>query len=321
MESVDILLATYKPNLFYFEELLSSLNQQTYNNIKIIVRDDSDDKNEYDKVVSLVKKHITKFDFKIYRNEKNYGSNRTFELLTIESESEFLAYCDQDDYWEYNKIEKLVEEMIKKEGVLCYSDLSVIDAESNLTSTSFKKMHKRLKHQKGDGLFSYLLRRNSVTGCTMLIKADIAKQALPFCIDYYVHDHWLALYASTKGKIVYINKPLIRYRIHGKNQIGASILNNINSKDDYIREKILFEKEKFEYLLSNDIFGTRESIIIQDTLNWTNERLSFFNNLNFHTTLTMLKKITDDYQLIGFEILIRVLPSKYSSKLIEIVKK
>jgi cellulose synthase/poly-beta-1,6-N-acetylglucosamine synthase-like glycosyltransferase len=41
MKKVDILLATYKPNIDYFIKLLISLNNQTYSNINIVVRDDS----------------------------------------------------------------------------------------------------------------------------------------------------------------------------------------------------------------------------------------------------------------------------------------
>jgi rhamnosyltransferase len=36
-----------------------------------------------------------------------------------------------------------------------------------------------------------------------------------------MHDWWIALCASLIGKIDYINKPTLKYRIHNDNQIGA----------------------------------------------------------------------------------------------------
>ena len=54
----------------------------------------------------------------------------------------------------------------------------------------------------------------------MLVRAEAAKAAVPFC-PYLVHDQYLALWCAEKGRIESVARPLIRYRIHGGNQTSS----------------------------------------------------------------------------------------------------
>lgn len=320
MKLVNIVLATYKPNMLYFEKLLHSLNKQTYPNIRIIIRDDSDDEAIFLEVSNLVKEIITNFDFMLYRNNKNIGSNRTFEMLTEDAKCEYISYCDQDDIWEREKIQKLVDRIEKENAILCYSDLSIIDENDLLIAKSFKDINKRLKHMYGENLFGYFLRRNSVTGCTMLIESSIAKKAIPFCHDYYVHDHWLALYASMKGKLAYVKEPLIRYRIHANNQIGASMLKGINNREDYIKKKLFKERDKYKYLLNNFECNEVQKKLISEEYKCTQKRINLFQDKSLINTIKMIKCISHDWQLILLEVIIAFAPNSIVNKLLKSIK-
>lgn len=82
-KKVVILLATYRPNMFFFEKLfLTSLNQQDYSNLELYVRDDSADKEWSIKIEKMVLTTITKIPSYFEKNEINRGSNKTFEILT-----------------------------------------------------------------------------------------------------------------------------------------------------------------------------------------------------------------------------------------------
>ncbi|WP_181186175.1 glycosyltransferase [Alkalicoccus urumqiensis] len=320
MNLVNIVVAVYKPNAEYFKKLLDSLNNQTYNKIAFLFRDDSDDEEEHKEITKMIQEKITKFEYCIYKNECNLGSNKTFELLTKSSTGEFIAYCDQDDIWEKDKIARLLEHILKENAVLCYSNLSIIDDNDNLVACSFKDVNKRVKHMYGENLFSYFLRRNSVTGCTMLIKADVAKKAIPFCHKYYVHDHWLTLYASTQGTIAYLNKPLVKYRIHDNNQIGASMLVAVNSREDYINNKLLKENNKYEYLLKEFKFNKIQREKIQAMKNWTERRKVFFEKKSVKNTYFMVRSLREDWQLIIFELFINFAPDGIVKKVFSKIK-
>ena len=321
-QSVDIVLATYKPNVVYFKKLLESIDKQTYKNIQLIVRDDSADCHQYEIVCDLLSKHIKTLPYRIEKNEINLGSNKTFELLTREATGDYIAYCDQDDIWEPNKIEVLVNEFSKNNICLCYSDLSVIDQSDQMIASSFKRLHKRLVHISGEGLFKTLLMRNSVTGCAMIIKRSVAQASLPFPNEYFVHDHWLALYASSQdGSIGYVSKPLINYRIHDGNQIGATMLNGITNRKDYIEKKLYKEKEKYKMLLERFDEGSYDHDQIKWASRWIEDRIHFFETSNLKWFLRVISKLRVDWQIVLFEVTLRVLPSKMSEKLLNRVRK
>jgi hypothetical protein len=66
---------------------------------------------------------------------------------------------------------------------------------------------------------------------------------LPFN-EFWVHDGWLAINASLYGKVIAIDQPLIEYRQHGGNVIGALKLNSIGRVKKYLRNINILEKER-----------------------------------------------------------------------------
>ena len=72
--------------------------------------------------------------------------------------------------------------------------------------------------------------RNCTAGCSMLMRADIAKQAVPFP-KQTVADHWLAIWAAYSGSIVFVDKAMLKYRQHSRNQTG--ILSGVTDKESY----------------------------------------------------------------------------------------
>ena len=104
---ISILMAVYEPRIDWLREQLVSLNEQTYPNLRLYIRDDCSPTVSYEQIQSCVQDCITHFPYTITRSEKNLGSNGTFELLTREAEGVLFAYCDQDDVWLPEKLEVL----------------------------------------------------------------------------------------------------------------------------------------------------------------------------------------------------------------------
>lgn len=229
---VSILMAVYKPNEKWLCEQLSSLNGQTYPELELVIYDDCPDC-PLDEAV--VREHITAFPYRIIRGEKNLGSNKSFERLTIEGRGKYFSYCDQDDVWHSDKIERMTQVLENTGCALVCSDLAIVDGNGKRIADSITAVRRRHVFHEGTGLADSLLIRNFVTGCAMMIRADIAKSALPF-VDTLVHDHWLAIIAALNGSIEVIRAPLIDYRQHSNNQTG--VLKGITTKQDYYDARI-----------------------------------------------------------------------------------
>lgn len=232
---ISILMAVYEPRMDWLRQQLVSLNEQTYPNLRLYIRDDCSPTVPYEQIQSCVRDCITRFPYVITRNERNLDSNATFELLTKEAEGDLFAYCDQDDVWLPEKLTVLQEAMERERAVLAYSDVSAVDDEGKLLARSLRELRPRLTYLEGSDLAPKLFFRNCVAGCAMLVNSNIAKRAIPFPRQT-VCDHWIALLAATEGTIAFVPDQLVRYRQHKRNQTG--VLAGVSDKQSYLRYKV-----------------------------------------------------------------------------------
>lgn len=246
-QQITILMAIYKPNLKWLEAQLTSLNEQTYDNLQLLVWNDCPtDKTDYEPIFH---EYITRFPYKIFTGEKNLGSNGAFGELTKLATTEYVAYCDQDDIWLPEKLTTLME-VAESRAVpteLICSDMYVINGAGEIQADSITKIRPRHIFTEGDGQFFSLLSRDFVTGCTTLVKADFAKRILPFPQEF-VHDWWLALHAAADNSLHIVHRPLIKYRLHGGNQ--TVVLAGVTDKASYVYKRLKPEIARIKILES-----------------------------------------------------------------------
>ena len=251
--SIAILLAVYEPCGTWLEELLISLNAQTYPALRLYVRDDASPSYSRDRLEALLKKYITRFSYSLTQNETNLGSNATFEALLKEASEPYIAFCDQDDVWNEDKLQRSMELLRSSplSPVLVCSNVSVIDQDGKQIAPTIERHRKRHTFLRGNGLAPQLLYRNFVIGCTLLMERERAVHYLPFP-KVPVHDHYLAFRAALDGAIDYVEDPLLRYRVYGGNQTG--VMTKVKTKEDYRRERIEVFCERIQCLSSRASF-------------------------------------------------------------------
>ncbi|MGI6168395.1 MAG: glycosyltransferase [Christensenellales bacterium] len=312
---VCVLMAVYRPDPAYLKQQLLSIEQQDYENLYLYIREDCG--GETQEVLRLARDCLDKVPFSLDSNEKNLGSTKTFELLTQKAQGDYFAYCDQDDVWETDKISKLMQRA--SQGPLVYSDLSVIDGAGNKQYDSFRQMRRRIRHLHGEGLTSFFLRRNCVTGCTMLMRASAAKAAAPFPAAY-VHDHWLALCASAEGPIAYCPEALVRYRVHGKNQIGAAVLKDTTDRDDYIAVRLQAEREKYETVLQRFAQNAAVEQMAWERLACLANRERFLKKPRWASFGAFCRGAREDFQLFVLELALAILPKAWGRHMLRRIK-
>lgn len=266
---IAILMAVYEPRLDWLGEQLTSLEAQDYPNLRLYVRDDCSQTVSFQAIKTTVQNNIRSFPYEVLRNAKNIGSNLTFQRLTEEAEGAYFAYCDQDDVWLPEKLTVLQEELNRTGSLLACSDMFIINADGKEIADSITRVRKRHKFRSGHGLVGALLIHNFATGCACLVKAQTAKDALPFC-PYMVHDHYIALYCAEKGAIQSVARPLIRYRIHESNQ--TSLLSGVTDKTSYGAVRIKGMKKRLTWLKEHFLCGEQTKTLIKDALVWCEAR-------------------------------------------------
>ncbi len=232
-EKINILLAIYHPNKEWLAEQLKSLNEQSYQNLSLIVIDDGPDLPVGE---TLIASYISRFPFRYIVHEKNFGSNKTFEELVSMADGDYIAFCDQDDIWDSEKIEKLHKALKESDSVIAYCGLSAIDAQGRLLAEDIRSIRRRDAFVSGEKISDKLVIKNCIYGSSLLMRSDIAKEALPLP-PQTGFDHWFTLWGAIKGKVTWVSEAMVEHRIHDTNQ--SKPLQGIETKEEYIEKRVV----------------------------------------------------------------------------------
>ena len=223
---VDILLATYN-GAAYLAPQLDSLLAQTHTHFRLLVSDDG----STDDTLAILRRYEGAFGGRMVllpQGQPSGGVARNFERLmqasAADGRAEWIAFCDQDDVWLPEKTARLLaalQALEQRTGAdapcLVHSDLTVVDQDLDVISPSFAA-YQRI--DPADITPRTLLSVNQVTGCATLINRALLQLALPLPPEAVMHDWWLAV-LSGSGARQFLPEPLVLYRQHGRNQIGA----------------------------------------------------------------------------------------------------
>jgi GT2 family glycosyltransferase len=223
---IAICLSSYNGEQF-LQEQLRSIEKQSFGleNFVLIVRDDGSTDASFSVLQDFV--NYTSLNVKLLRDRTNLGVKKSFELLlskALEADAQYIMFCDQDDVWNQDKIEKSLSKMQEMENkysempLLIHGDLQVVSDDLSVKASSFWK-YQNVDPKKDT--FNHFIFKNSVTGCTMMINRELAKKVKKIPNEAIMHDWWIAMVASVFGKIAYIDEPLMLYRQHGGNDTGA----------------------------------------------------------------------------------------------------
>lgn len=231
-KDVAVLLATFNGEKYLEEQLQSLFNQKMMPN-KLIISDDFSTDSTWHILQNWKSRHPEIIELH-KNNTSRHGHVGNFAHLceiAKQTQCEYFLFCDQDDVWSPNKIDDLIqhctalESQIGRVPLLMHSDLAVVDEKLNMISPSFFA-HQKLPNPNLHSMPKFLI-QNVVTGCTTLINRALLSKATPIPNEVIVHDWWFAIIAHLEGIIGFIDKPLVEYRQHSYNSIGAVKKQNI----------------------------------------------------------------------------------------------
>lgn len=300
-ELVTIIMAIYKPNMAWLREQLQSLNAQDYRPLELLIWNDGPADEQYAQILKVC---LTNFKYTFLEGKQNLGSTGAFAKLTELAQGQYLAYCDQDDVWYPHKISTLVQDLQQNQATLACSDVAVIDGQGKKIAARITELRPRQTFVEGPQQVNTLLVRNFVMGCTMVVRAELAKQALPFP-GFMVHDHWLALWNAMYGKIFINRDSLIAYRLHGSNQ--TEMLAGIVTKDDYFFKRCLPYYKRL-LIFKKRLVHCEYNTLIEQKYAWAMARMKYYRNPDITTFFALLTKIDNNILTTGFELLLPFMP-------------
>ena len=143
------------------------------------------------------------------------GVVRNFEFLLGQATGKYLFLADQDDVWLERKVDAMMQALDKADLVV--SDCAIVDDRLHVVAPSFFAAR-----GSGPGLVKNFL-CNSFLGCCMAFRRELLDYVLPFPATIPMHDWWIGLMASRRGRVRFLHEVLVLYRRHEANATYAVV--------------------------------------------------------------------------------------------------
>lgn len=215
MVDVTVVLPVYnglRKSEKYLTDAIDSVLFQDYSSFELIIIDDGSTED----YTVLIDKYKSNEKVKFFRKE-NGGQSSARNYGAKLGSGKYLAFIDQDDVWYRNRLTETVRAFRankKNNCVMVYSDLDRIDAKSRIVTKKFLREHKLGVHPKNH-IASLLGVNCFVLPGTMLVDREqfLSIGGFNETLSGYEDDE-LALRFFQRGSIVFIEKPLIQWRIY-----------------------------------------------------------------------------------------------------------
>ncbi|MXS70330.1 glycosyltransferase [Flavobacteriaceae bacterium W22] len=215
---IAILLSTYNGEK-YLKMQIQSLLEQDFKEWYLYIRDDGSTDRTVDIIEEFCKIHTNIY---FISDGKNKGAAISFMYLLSIVEADYYMFCDQDDFWFKNKISTLYKTMDKNAITpeLIFSDAKVTNEYLDIIDDSFwnyNKVSPNLLLEKPEYIAVY----NSTPGCTMMFNRALKEHLQDYGEKVYMHDWYVMIKAAQVGVLKCVCQPLMAYRQHQNNVLGA----------------------------------------------------------------------------------------------------
>lgn len=196
---VSIITSCYNSGPF-IAQTIQSVQAQTYCNWELLITDDCSTDDSCDIIEKYAKKDNR---IKLFRFKENQGSGATRNWSIHEAKGRFMAFCDSDDLWTPDKLERQLEFMVKNNVALSYTSYYKIDEKGAVYG--FVKCPVKINRQN--------IIRDDELGClTAIYDVDkIGKYYMPIIRRRQDWCLWIDIISKT-GPAYGLQAPLAYYR-------------------------------------------------------------------------------------------------------------
>ncbi|MEI8699570.1 MAG: glycosyltransferase family 2 protein [Mesorhizobium sp.] len=219
-QRVAILMGT-KDGAAFIEEQLGSLLAQSHSLVDLWISDDG----STDGTTAIIgawkprwhKGRLTLVD----GPRQGFAANFRSMIVDPRIEADYYAFCDQDDIWEPDRLESAVRWMrtldAKIPAMFCSRTATMTETGSVIGCSPL--------FQRPPSFRNALVQ--SIAGGNTIMINGAARDLLAKASSktrFVSHDWWAYLIVAAAGGIVrYDPRPLVRYRQHGANLVGANV--------------------------------------------------------------------------------------------------
>ena len=218
---ISVIIAAYHGEK-YIGEQLESLFRQTRVPDEILIGDDSADDKTF-QAVEAVRSHYAG-ELRYFKNTPKQGICSSFEKLYKLASGNLVFFCDQDDVWLPEKIEKMTAEIQKyPQCDLLFCDSFCTDSRLNKSGETMFSLYGINNNDvhainRGKAFPLVVMRNIPFSSHDIVLRKPLTYNIFPFNshLGAY-HDQHLGYLTSYMGKMRCLPEPLTLYRRHEKN--------------------------------------------------------------------------------------------------------
>ena len=258
---ISVVLPVFNGEKFLSKSIESVLNQ-TYQNIELIIVND----NSNDNTLNIANQYAEKDNrVKIINNPINKKLPASLNIGHNACKGDFITWTSDDNFYELDTLKILLDNLIKKEADVVYSNFTLIDDKDQ-----------KIREVTLPGIENLIF--GNVISCCFMYRKEVYQRNNGYNEAYFLiedYDFWLR--ASIHSKFYQINQSLYNYRKHEEsltNQIivdsekntlwkknikamfldfwGSFVKNNYAEIAELSTKILLFEKIEFDWIIANN---------------------------------------------------------------------
>lgn len=200
---ISICVTTYNRSKL-LKNTITSIQNQTYKNIEVIIVDDCSSDNTQE----IVKNEILPFDNRIIyiRHKKNMGLATARNTAIFKAKGKYFSFCDDDDIWKKNYLKYFLRVAKTYDEKYCFCSSEISFSNQNKVYSiegSLKDLILLGYTPPVSGQFYFTQSLKNINGYNAKIRTGVD------------HDLWINL-AMTNHRIIWLNRDLVHIR-QGKN--------------------------------------------------------------------------------------------------------
>lgn len=287
-------MATYNGKT-YIKEQLESILRQTVPVDEVIICDDRSS----DQTILEIKKFISsnglEDKWKLILNDQNLGYASNFIKALRLTSGDLVFFCDQDDIWVSDRVEKMKAVMETHHEILLLGS----EFEPFSSTSDAPRPHRwELKKFRGDDSLEKMNFNSEnifigCQGCTMCMKRELIEKTDSYWYSGWAHDEYVWKLALCMDGLYFYHAVTLKRRLHSSNVT----LHREHEKGQRIKylEDLLRSHERTLEFLQNQGAEKEKRKLMERHIRATEMRISLIKNHRYMNMPILMLKYSDCY--------------------------
>lgn len=289
-----VAMATYNGARFLREQL-DSVRRQSLPVDQVILSDDG----SCDGTLELAEQYLSEYNlapaWRILKNQERLGYAENFKRAVEETTGDYVFFCDQDDIWETDRVEKMVQAMEENPEILVLgSEFEPFTVDPDAPAIS----RRVLRSFRNDGSLEHVEWTPAhifigSEGCTMCLRRSFLERTREYWYPGWAHDEYAWKLALCLDGCYILHGVTLKRRMHSGN-VSKRRMRDLKKRILFFRE--LKKSHEATLRFAIDIGMPSEAIgLLERNIRATTLRIELMEQRKLCNILPLLFRYRDCY--------------------------